>query len=139
LGKPEDIAGALPGQQHLAVFGDLVLPFLGAEQIGRVDVLEPDEHALDAGTCAFLDKIRQLVAKRVDLDNQTGVEFLHLAQVNTAVVDRFPILVAGEIVVGEKEGAQALRVVHPHDLFDVVRERRRDLRPCTLMMVQNEH
>ena len=53
--ESENVAGigqdgrALPGQQHLAVFGDLVLPLLGAAQVVRVDVLEPDEHALDAG------------------------------------------------------------------------------------------
>jgi hypothetical protein len=35
-------AGLLPFQQHLAVFGDLVLLFLRRHQIGRVDVFKPD-------------------------------------------------------------------------------------------------
>ena len=65
-----DDAGLLPGEQHLAVFGDLVLPLLGAEQVVRIDVLQPDENPLNAGARAFLDEVRQLVAQRVDLDDE---------------------------------------------------------------------
>jgi hypothetical protein len=36
------------------------------------------------------------------------------------VEDRLPVLVAREIVVGDEEAAQSLRVVDPHDLLDVV-------------------
>src|SRR5215468_10376771 len=48
-GKSEDIASEredaarLPGKQHLAIFGDLVLPLLGGGQIVRIDVFKPDE------------------------------------------------------------------------------------------------
>ena len=38
----------LPGEQHLAVIGDLVLAFFGAEQAVGVDVLEADEYPFDA-------------------------------------------------------------------------------------------
>jgi hypothetical protein len=36
------------------------------------------------------------------------------------VEDRFPVLVAREIVVGDEELGDALRGVRPHDLLDVV-------------------
>jgi hypothetical protein len=45
VGEAEDIAGIgddarrFPGLQHLTVFGDLVLPLLGAEQVVGIDVL----------------------------------------------------------------------------------------------------
>ena len=127
VGEAEDIAGeghdadALPIKQHLAVFGDLVLPLLGGDQIGRVDVLEPDEHAGDAGAARFLDEVRDLVAERVDLDHETDIEAVFLAQLDDPVVDRFPILVAGEIVVGDEKALHALRPVHAQDLLDAVR------------------
>src|SRR5450756_1644952 len=38
-----------------------------------------------------------------------------------AVEDRLPVLVAGEIVVGDEEGAQPLRVIRPHDELDILR------------------
>ena len=41
-----DDAGLLPGEQHLAILGDLVLPFLRAGQAVGIDILEPDEDAL---------------------------------------------------------------------------------------------
>jgi len=103
------------------VFGDRVLPLLGAEQIGRVDVLKPDKHALDAGARALLDEVRQLVAERVDLDDEAVAELLRLAQIDEPIKDQLPVLVAGEIVVSDEEGAQALRVVFVHDALDVVR------------------
>ena len=125
-GKAEDIAGQrhdalrLPGEQHLAVFGDLVLPLLGAGEIVRVDVLEPDEDARDAGALRLLDEVRDLVAERVDLDHQAERNAVLLPQLDQAVEDRFPILVAGEIVVGDEEFVDALRPVEAHQLFDVV-------------------
>ncbi len=48
------------------------------------------------------------------------IELLDLAQLDQPVEDRLPVLVAGEIVVGDEEAAQALRVVVAHDLLDVV-------------------
>ena len=48
------------------------------------------------------------------------LSFSTCAQVDQAIEDRLPVLVAGEIVVGDEEAAQPLRVVDPHDLLDVV-------------------
>ena len=61
------------------------------------------------------------MAERVDLDDEADVEFLHLAQMDDAVDDRFPVLVAREIIVGDEERPQALCVVRAHDLLDVFR------------------
>src|ERR1700733_6218669 len=63
-------AVVLPGQEHLAVFSDLVLSLLRRQEIIGIDVLKPDEHARDARAFCFLDKIRNLVTKRVHLDEK---------------------------------------------------------------------
>ena len=58
-GKAEDVAAPghtcprLPGQQHLAIFADLVLPLLGAHQALGIDVLKPDEDRLQPARAAF--------------------------------------------------------------------------------------
>ncbi len=125
-GEAEDIAGIdedalrLPGQQHLAVLGDLVLLLLGGDQIVRVDVLEPDEDARHARALGLLDEVRNLVAHRVDLNHQAERDLVDLAQLGEPVVDRFPLPVAGEIVVGDEEAGDALGPVVAHDLLDVV-------------------
>ena len=41
-------------------------------------------------------------------------------KLNDPVEDRLPVLVPGEIVVRDEEGAQALRIVHPNDVLDIV-------------------
>src|SRR4029077_7039301 len=87
----------------------------------RIDVLEPDEDALDAAARALLDEVRQLVAERIDLDDDAELEPFLLAQLDQAIEDRLPILVAGEIVVGNEEAIEALLQVGAHQQFDVVR------------------
>ena len=115
VGEAEDVArigddaDPFPFEQHLAVLGDLVLPLLGGDQIGGIDVLEPDEHAGDAGASRLVDEVRDAVAERVDLDAEADVEAVLFAQLDDPVVDRFPILVAGEIVVGDEEAIDPLR------------------------------
>ena len=113
-------ADALPFQQHLPVLGDLVLALLGRDQVRRVDVLKPEEHAGHAGALGLLDEVRNLVAQRVDLDHEADVEAILFAQLDDAVVDRFPVLVPREIVVGDKEAVHALLVVGAQDLLDGV-------------------
>ena len=79
-GKPRNIAGIgdgavlAPFLDHFPVFGDLVLPFLGRDQVVGVDVLETDENMANACPRCLLDEIRNLVTERVDLDreNETG-------------------------------------------------------------------
>ena len=75
-GKAENIAGISDGAvvapflQHLPVFGDLVLPLLGGNQIVRIDVLKPDEDAAHTSLRRLLDEVRDFVAERVDLDGE---------------------------------------------------------------------
>src|SRR5215469_10919221 len=114
-----DAADALPGQQHLAVLGDLVLPLLGAEQAVRVDVLQPDEDALHPGPRAFLDEVRDAVAEGIDLDDEVELEPFLLTQRNEAIHDRLPVLVAGEIVVGDEEAVDPLGDIRPDDRLDI--------------------
>src|SRR5262249_32661138 len=97
----------------------LVLALLGAEQAVRVDVLEANEAAADAGLGALLDEVRQLVAERVDLDRERDLDPL-LAQLDDAVEDDLPILVARKIIVGDEEAADALLDVAANDGLDVV-------------------
>jgi hypothetical protein len=53
-----------PFLQRLPVVGDLVLAFLGWDEIVRIDVLQSDEHPADACLRGLLDEIRDLVAER---------------------------------------------------------------------------
>src|SRR5262249_38718706 len=73
-----DDAALLPGQKHLAVFGNVVLLLLGSHQVVRIDVLEPDEHPPDTGPAAFVDEIRQSMAERIDLNDECGLETIDL-------------------------------------------------------------
>src|ERR1700747_1592889 len=52
----------LPGQQHLAILGNFVLSFLGAQQVVRINILKPYEHPGYAGALALLDEVRDLMA-----------------------------------------------------------------------------
>src|ERR1700744_4671109 len=64
-------AMVLPGQQHLAIFGDLVLPLLGGQQVVGIDVLEPNKYPRYAGAFALFDEVRDLVAQCVYLNQQS--------------------------------------------------------------------
>ncbi len=83
-GEAENVAGEgdgavrAPFLQHHPIFGDLVLALLGGDEILGIDVLKPDEHALDAGLRRLLDEVRDLVAERVDLDGEADVDAFFL-------------------------------------------------------------
>ena len=113
----------MPGLQHLAVFGDLVLALLGGQQVVRVDVLQPDEHAVDAGPARLLDEVRDPVALRVDLDDQGHLDAFVLLELDQPVEEIFPVLVAGHVVVGDEERRDALLVVLADDRFEIVGDR----------------
>src|SRR6516165_9489510 len=68
----------------------------------------------------FSMKFGQAVAEGVDLDDETDVELVDLPQPDQPIEDRFPLLVASEIVVGDEEAAQTLRVVNAHEFFNVI-------------------
>src|SRR5579864_672588 len=110
----------LPGEQHFAIFGDLVLLLAGAQEILGVDIFESDEDADHAGSLGFFDEMRQAMTHGVDLNDELDVELFPLAQLNDAIEDQFPIGVAGEVVVGDEEPVDALGEVLADDLLDVV-------------------
>ncbi len=60
-----------------------------------------------------------LVAGGVDLDDEARMDAL-LAQFDQPVEDRFPVAIAGEIVVGDEEVADAIGDVDAHEGFDVI-------------------
>src|SRR5262245_19986087 len=97
-----------------------VLLFLRLQEVVWVDVLEPDKDTLAAGTRRLLDKIRDAVTERIDLDDELQFEPFALAHRDEAVKDRLPIAVAREIVIGDEEAKNALREVGAHQAFDVV-------------------
>ena len=125
-GEAEDIARPghhlrpPPGLQHDAVFPDLVLTFLRALERLGIDVLEPDEDGVAARARRLLDEPRNLVAQRVDLQDQPDLEAL-AAQLDQPVENRLPVAVAREIVVGDEIVRNALSRIGAHDRLDVVR------------------
>src|SRR2546427_6886219 len=120
VARKRDDALRLPGEQHLAIFGDLVLALLCRGEIVRVDVFQSNEHPGDAGPLRLHDEVFDLVAKRVDLDHQAERNPALLPEFDQAIEDRLPLLVAREIVVGDEEFVYALLPVEPHEMLDVV-------------------
>ena len=102
-----------PLEQEFAIVGNVVLLLLRRRQIVGIDVLQPDEHPLDARRHRLLDEAGNLVAGRVDLDDEARVDAL-LAQFDQPVEDQFPVAIAGEIVVGNEEVADAVGDIDPH-------------------------
>ena len=97
------------------------MPLLGCNEIIGVDVLKSDENAAHASLRRFFDEIRNLVAKRVDLDCKAKAGKLGLAQIiNEAVEQQFPIAITREIVIRDEEAFDALRVILADDLFEIV-------------------
>jgi hypothetical protein len=114
-----DDAGVFPRQQHLPVIGDLVLAFLCPKQAVGIDILKPDENTLNARPFCLFDKVRQLMTKRIDLDDKTDIQLFTFAKDYQLIQDDFPVLVSGEIVISYKERMQALSDVRTDDLFNV--------------------
>ena len=70
---------------------------------------------------AFCYEVRDLVTKRVDLDEQAERDAMLFAKLDQTIEDRFPFLVAREVVVGDEELVNALRPAEAHEMLDVVR------------------
>ena len=74
VGKADDIAaennraGAFPIKQHLPVFSNLVLILARAAKIFWVDVLQADENSLDPGASRLINKVRNSMATRINLN-----------------------------------------------------------------------
>src|SRR5262249_6269867 len=109
-----------PFLQHRAVFGDLVLVFLAGQQVVRVNVFKPDEDPPHACRSRLLDEVRNAVAQRVDLDRETDRQSFAEPQMDHSVEQRFPMAIAGEIVVGDKKPLDPLRVVLAYRSFEIV-------------------
>ena len=120
VARKRDDALRLPGEQHFAIFGDLVLALLRGGEIVRVDIFQSNEHPRDAGPLRLRDEVFDFVTKRVDLDHQAERNPVLLPEVDQAIEDRFPLLVAREIVVGDEEFVDALPPVETHEMLDVV-------------------
>ena len=73
-----------------------------------------------AGSRRLLDETRDLVAERVDLEQEPDLEALVLAQFDEPVEDRLPVAVAGEIIVGDEKPGHVLGGVGAHDRLDVI-------------------
>src|SRR4029077_2007834 len=93
---------------------------LGLQQIVGVDIFEPNKDPLAAGARRLLDKVRDAVAERVDLDDELQPEPLALAHLDQPVEDRLPIAVAREIVIGDEEAEDALAKVGAHQPLDII-------------------
>ena len=75
---------------------------------------------LQPARARLLNEIRHAVAQRVHLDRELEAEALIFAQVDQSIEDRFPVLVAGEVVVGDEEAADPGGVIGADDRLDVV-------------------
>ena len=113
-------ARQLPLQNHLTVFGDPVLLLLSAHQTVGIDGFQADKHAYDTSAFGLLNELRQPVTHGVHLDDELDVEFLIFAQVDQPVEDRFPVHIAGEVIVGDEEPIDALCNVVANNLLDVI-------------------
>ena len=124
--EAEDVAGAGDGAgvspllQHGAIFGDLVLVLLGSQQIVGIDVFEADEDAAHPGLGDLLNKVRNAVTQRVDLDREGELQIVGRAHRDQPVGQLLPIAVAGEIVVGNEEPADPPRIMLADAAFEVV-------------------
>jgi hypothetical protein len=71
--------------QHPAIVGDLVLAFLGRQQVVGIDVFLPDEHAEHASPPRLVDEVSDLMTLRVDLDDQGQLDVLVLLELTQPV------------------------------------------------------
>ncbi len=85
-----------------------------------VDVFEADKDPLAAGAGRLVGEIRAAVAQRVNLDDELQAEPFLLADLDQPVENRFPVAVAGEVVVGDEKPEHALGEVGAHQPLDVV-------------------
>ncbi len=107
--------------QHRAIFGDLVLVLFSRQQVIRVDVFEPDKDTPDAGLRHLLDKVRDAVTQRIDLDRKGELQIMGGAHRDQAVGQLLPIAVARKIVVGDEEPRDAAPVMLVDAAFEIVR------------------
>src|SRR6516165_10840177 len=120
IARKRDNALRLPGKQHFAIFGDLVLALFRRGEIVRVYIFQSNEHPRDTGPLRLRDEVFDFVAKRVDLDHQAERNLALLPEFDQAIEDRLPLLVARKIDVGNEEFVDPLRPVETHEMLHVV-------------------
>src|SRR5208282_2672970 len=124
--KSQDVTGvgqhfrALPCLQHLAILGDPVLALGGTLQTFGIDVLKPDENFSASRALCLLDEVRDFVAHRIDLHDDVDLQVVAALQLDDAIENRLPVLVAREVVIGDEEAFHALRRVRPNQPLDIV-------------------
>src|SRR5260221_439868 len=87
VARKRDDALRLPGEQHLAIFGDLVLAFLRRGEIVRVNIFQSNEYPRDTGSLRLRDEVCDFVAEDVDLGHQTDRNPALLPKLREAVAD----------------------------------------------------
>ena len=94
-----------------------------------------------AGARRLLDEVRDLVAERVDLDDEAGSLIFSTSRssIRRSKIGSQSLLRAKLSSVMKKLCRCPARRWRARSRSTSSGERRRDLRPCTLMMVQNEH
>ena len=144
-GEAEDVsgedggAGVLPLQQHLPVFGDLVLLLARAQQAVGIDALEADEHPRHPARPAFSMKC----GRRWHIVS-TWMMNLMFSFSRSRISMRRSKMLSQSVLRAKLSSVMKKRLIPCARFRRMIcstssADRRRDLRPCTLIMVQNEH
>jgi hypothetical protein len=116
-----------------------VLLLFGLQQIVGVDVFEPDKDPLAAGVRRLLDKVRDAVAQRVDLDgnwsSRPSCSRISISRSKIASESRLRAKLSSVMKKRKTPWARLARTRRSTSSAS----RQRDLRPCTLMIVQKLH
>src|SRR5260370_10132067 len=86
-----------------------------------IEVPQFDKNFAASGGRRLLHEIGKFVADCIDLHDDVDFESIFFSELDDAVEDGFPILVAGEIVGGEEVVAYPLRVAAANYALDIVR------------------
>ena len=76
--------------------------------------------SVDAGPAGLLDEVGNAMAKGIDLDDEVELQPLLLTERDDAIENLLPVLVAGEVVVGDENTPDSPGEVVPKTAFDIV-------------------
>src|SRR5215470_10799554 len=122
----------MPRLKHGAILGDLILPFLGLLQRGRVDILQADEDPVNAGPARLVDEAADLVGHGVYLGDDMEAQPILFAHPDQSVEHRLPVPVPREVVIGDEEVMYTLSNILSHDTLDIVRIARTRFAPLNV-------
>src|SRR5262245_37676306 len=137
VARKRDDALRLPGKQHLAIFGDLVLALLRRDEIVRVDVLQSNEHPRDAGPLRFAMKF-SILWQRVStwIIRPSGIPPFSRSSIRRSKIASHSWLRAKLSSVMKNLWIPCAQLRRTRSSTSSA-QRWRDLRPCTLMIVQD--